>query len=557
MATRQDYLRRWEALKTERAGMMGEWADLSRVLQPRLGRFFVEDKNRNNMRRNTIRDSTATRAHRICAAGLMSGNTSPARPWFRTGVGDSEMSSKSNAVRVWLSDVDELMRRVFTKSNTYRALHTMYEELGAFGTGASLVVDDFDTVIHHHPMTVGEYAVAVNSRGVVDTIYRHFQMTARTMVQEFGKAALSTRLQQRLEDGKGLDDWVTVVHAIEPRADRDPSSKLAKDKKFASVYFEHAGEGGKFLRESGFDAFPALAPRWAVLGGDAYGTSPGMEAYGDIMQLQHEQLRKGQAIDYQTQPPLQVPMALRGSADLLPGGVNYVDMAGGANAIRSAFEVQLYLRNLLEDITDVRQRINSSFYADVFAMMLQDDRSGTTAREIAERHEEKLLMLGPVLERLDNELLAPLIDITFSRIVRAGMLPPPPPEMHGQDLKIEFVSVLAQAQRAVGVASVDRLLDTVGSIAAFKPDVIDKLDTDSIVDLYGDMLGVDPSLIVADERVAIIRQDRAKQQQQAQAAENAQKMAGAAKDASGIDPSNMQALSDNIRGLTGYGGASV
>ncbi len=282
-----------------------------------------------------------------------------------------------------------------------------------------------------------------------------------------------------------------------------------------------------------------------------------MEAIGDIKQLQHEQLRKAQGIDYLTEPPLQAPANSAGRVDRLPGGITYYDGVGD-NGIRTMFETKLDLSHLLADIQDVRQRIDSAFYADLFMMLAQDDRSGITAREVAERHEEKLLMLGPVLERLHDELLSPFIDWTFERIVAIpGMLPPIPKELEGQDLNIEFVSTLAQAQRAVGVGAVDRLLGTIGSVAAIKPDVVDKLNGDQLIDRYADMLGVDPTLIVGDEQVAIIRADRAKQQQQQQQAAMLPMAAKAAKDMSQTDTSGKNGMTDAINMFQGYTGAAA
>jgi len=188
-------------------------------------------------------------------------------------------------------------------------------------------------------------------------------------------------------------------------------------------------------------------------------------------------------------------------------------------------------------------------------MISQDNRATpATATEIAERHEEKLLMLGPVLERLHNEMLSPKIDLTFARIVEAGLLPPPPPELQGVELNVEFVSTLAQAQRAVGVQSIDRLLGTIGAVAQFKPDVLDKIDGDQIIDMYSDMLGVDPSIIVGDARVAIIRADRAEQQQQQQALQTAAAAAGPINQVSQAIKNGAQASApiDPMAAFTGY-----
>ena len=257
----------------------------------------------------------------------------------------------------------------------------------------------------------------------------------------------------------------------------------------------------KLLRESGYNDFPAVVPRWGISGGDIYGNSPGMEALGDIKQLQHEQLRKAQGIDYQTKPPLQVPSYMKNrDVDSLPGGVTFVD--GQQGKIETAFQVNLNLQHLLMDIQDVRMRINGAFYADLFLMLANATDTRMTATEVAERHEEKLLMLGPVLERLHNELLDPLIDITFNRMVENNLIPPAPPELQGMELNVEFVSMLAQAQRAIGTNSIDRYVNSMGLVAQMKPEVLDKFDADSWSDEYADMLGVDPSLIIPGQQVA-------------------------------------------------------
>ena len=549
---KQDQLyTRWGALRTERATWLAHWKEISDYLLPRSGRFFLQDHDKGWRRHNNIYDSTGTRALRVLGAGLMGGATSPARPWFRLATTDPDLM-RYQPVKLWLSNVQRGMLDIFSKSNTYRSLHMMYEELGAFGTGASILLPDYNNVIHHYPLTTGEYCIATDYRGNVNTIYREFQKTVHELVGEFGYKNCSHTVRNLYDRGT-LDSWVTLVHAIEPRADRDPLKKDAKNMAWRSCYFEVGGDPEKYLRESGYKDFPALAPRWAVTGGDIYGHSPGMEALGDIKQLQHEQLRKAQGIDYMTRPPLQAPTSMKNrEVEMMPGGVTYVDPAAANLGIRTAFEVRLDLNHLLADIQDVRQRVNSTFYTDLFLMLASAPTANMTATEVAERHEEKLLMLGPVLERLHNELLDPLIETTFTRMIEAGIVPPPPPELEGVDLGVEYVSMLAQAQRAVATNGIDRFVGNLGAVAQFKPDVLDKFDADQWADVYSDMLGVDPELIVADDKVAFIRQQRAQQiaaQQQAQAM---QQVASTAKDLSQANTQQPSALTNVMSMFSGY-----
>jgi len=512
---RERLQQRWSALKNERSTWDHHWREISDYLLPRSGRFFTKKVNDGGKRHNNIYDNTGTRSLRVLSAGMMAGMTSPARPWFRLATADQDMM-KSDGVKLWLNQVTRQMLNVFARSNTYRALHSMYEELGAFGTASSIVLPDFKNVIHHYPLTVGEYALATSPQGQVNTLYREFEMTVEQVVAEFGYKNCSQNTRHMYDRGN-YDHWITIIHTIEPRRERDIYKRDAKNMAFKSCYFEHAGDRNDMLRESGFESFPAVAPRWSVTGGDIYGLSPGMEALGDVKQLQHEQLRKAQGIDYQTKPPMQVPTSLKNQGvNTLPGGVTYVDVAAQNAGIRSAFEVNLNLGHLLEDIVDVRGRIQSSFYADLFLMLANNDLGRMTATEVAERHEEKLLMLGPVLERLHNELLDPMITMTFERMLAAGIVPPPPMELQGMEINVEFVSMLAQAQRAVGTNSVDRFVGNLGAIAGMKPDVLDKFDSDKWADIYSDMLGIDPELITADKQVAMVRQQRAQQEAQAQ-----------------------------------------
>ncbi|MDR3005208.1 MAG: phage head-tail adapter protein [Acidovorax sp.] len=544
-------LRRWTALKSERSSWDEHWSEISSNLLPRSGRFFVQDRNKGQRRYNNIYDNTGSRALRVLAAGMMSGMTSPARPWFRLATPDHDLM-KYAPVKLWLNEVSNLMHSIFQRSNTYRALHSMYEELGAFGTAASIVVPDFQNIIHHHPLTVGEYAIATNWKGEVTTLYREFQKTVHELVSEFGLDKCSTMVQSMHKNGN-LDAWVTVVHAIEPREDRDPSKKDAANMPWRSVYFELQGSQKTFLRESGYKRFPALVPRWAVSGGDIYGNCPGQEALGDIKQLQHEQLRKAQGIDYKTKPPLQVPTSAKNhDIDTLPGGISYVDAAAQGGGIRSAFEVNLDLSHLLADIQDVRQRIQGSFYADLFLMLANQQDTRMTATEVAERHEEKLLMLGPVLERLQNELLDPLIEMTFDQIMAAGIVPPPPEELQGHDINVELVSMLAQAQRAIGTNSIDRFVGNLGAVAQFKPEALDKFDADKWVDIYAESLGLDPQIIVPADQVQAIRQQRAQEQQAAQQAAMLNQGADTAQKLGSVDTSKQSALTDATAAFSGY-----
>ncbi|HSV48353.1 MAG TPA: portal protein [Ramlibacter sp.] len=560
---REKAQRRIAALELERSSWMSHWQDINRKLLPRTGAFFSNEANKGNRRNDGILDNTATRALYTLGAGMQSGLTSPARPWLKLETADPELM-ETKAVSSWLDKVTQRMLTVFARSNTYRSLHLMYEELGGYGTAGSVVLPDFQDVIRFYPMTIGEYAISTNDRGEVDTLARKFQMTVGQIVGRFVAKpdgamdwANASHTVKNLWDQHNVDAWVTVHQLMQPRKDRDTRKLDARNMPFESLTIEAGGNDDKLLKESGYRRFPALTPRWVVSGQDIYGSScPGMVALGDINQLQHEQLRKAQGIDYQTKPPLQVPITLKNTdSDFLPGGVTYVDQTGVQNAVRTAFDVNLNMEHLLADINDVRNRINGAFYSDLFLFLsnLEGMRGKMTAREVAEIHEEKLLMLGPVVENTENELLDPLADITFDACMEAGILPPPPPELEGQEFNFSFVGILSQAQRSVSMSGVDRIVGATASMAAAKgdPSVWDKIDTDQIIDKAAGYLGVDPEIIRGDDQVRAIREQRAQAQAAQEKAAMAQAAAATAKDLAGADMSGNNALTNVVQTFSG------
>jgi hypothetical protein len=505
---------RADALKSERSSWFGQWQDLSNFILPYNGRFFLSDRDKGFKRFNSIYDNSATRASRILMAGMMSGASSPSRPWFKLSLHDKDLM-RFHPVKEWLSDVTGLIANVLVQSNAYRVLPMLYGEMGVFGTAAAIMADDYKNVIHLHPFTIGEYCIETNWRGEVVTLYREFDKTVGAIVSEFGYQNCSHTIQGQYDKGE-LGGWFTLRHAIEPRTDRDHTKIDAINMPWRSTYWEVSSSNGQLLRESGYKSFPGVCPRWQVMGGDIYGNSPGMETLGDVKQLQMQQFRKSQAIDYQANPPLQVPSTFKNrELEIFPGGISFYEPNSQSDGIRTAFEVNLNLQTLLEDLQDIRGRINSTFFVDIF-LAITDQSKDMTAYEVAARKTEQMLMLGPVVERVTNELLTPLLETTFERMLTGGLLPPPPEELSGHNLNIEYISVLAQAQKAVAINSIGQFVSELGQVAAIKPDVLDKFDADQWADITADMLGIPPELLVTDKNLTLIRQQRAQQAQQAQ-----------------------------------------
>ncbi|HCT3282675.1 TPA: phage tail protein [Morganella morganii] len=516
-------------LKAERLSFEPHWRELSDFTRPRSTRFTASEVNRGDRRNSKIIDPAAVMAARTLSSGMMSGITSPARPWFRLATPDRDLMDYG-PVKLWLETVEQRMNEVFNRSNLYQSLPLMYEDLGTFATGAMAVVADPQRVIRTVPFPTGSFYIANGADLSVDTAVREFSMTVRQVITEFGMDAVSDTVKSQWNSGQ-YGQWVNVVHAVYPNLDRQTGKLEAKHKAYKSVYYEANSTDDKLLRESGYDEFPIMAPRWEVNGEDVYGSScPGMVALGSVKALQLLQRRKAQMIDKITNPPLQAPASIKSQRiSTIPGGINYLPMADVNNQIKPLFQIPANGTNgLLEDIQDTRQIIDHAYFVDLFRMMQTVNTRSMPVEAVAEMREEKLLMLGPVLQRLDSELLDKLINRTFSVMAENNLLPVPPDEMQGMQLKVEYISVMAQAQKAIGVSSIERFIGFTSGIGQFKPDALDKINVDETIDAYAASIGVPPSVVATNEQVAQIREQRAQQQAIAQQMQMAQAAVGGA-----------------------------
>lgn len=509
---------------------MTQWLEISEHITPSRGRFLIgKNRNESRSRWNRIVDSSAVRAANILAAGLMSGMTDPSSQWFALTTGTPNLD-EAQAVKVWLDQVQRIMEMAFTRTNTYQALHQGWRDVGTYGVMAMVIAEDDREVFHCYPLSVGEYAIGVDDRGVPDTLYRRFIMTAAQLVARFGRSKLSADVLRNFDAGQ-VDHEYKLIHAIEPRFDRQYGKRDSRNMPWRSVIIQIDSDGTKdgILEESGFNEFPYVVGRWGASASDVYSEeSPGMVALGDVRQLQHEQKQKGNSIDYIVNPPLIMPTAARDNEDdFEPGGRIYLDAPAQKDAVQSAWQVQMDINALRQDIAEVQQRINQAFSVDMFLMLSGQQMGKMTATEVAERHEEKLMMLGPVLSRLNNEVLKPLIERTFSILYRAGQLPPAPPELAGVELSIEYTSMLARSQRAIRANSLDQFLQRIGQVAQFDPNVLAKIDSFRIVDEYADYLSVAPSVVVPTEQAQQKIEAQQQAQQQAQQAEQMQQAADA------------------------------
>ena len=552
--SKKAFARRFADLVQDRQPWESAWKDIQKYIMPTRGCF---DNNKPGddvaIDHKIMIDGEPMEAALILASGMMSGLTSPAMPWFRLGVADPELN-EYQPVRAWSDQVCERMMGVFSRSNVYDALYNCYEEVGPFATAAMSLFEDYDNVVRAAWYTCGEYYLAPDEHGRVKTFARSFYMTAENMIGKFGRENVSNHVR-RMFDENHLYSLIRVCHLIEPNDGRDPQRKDNQNMPFRSVYWEEAGDEDEILLISGFEQFPVMAPRWGVRTmSDAYGRgAPGWRSLGDSKTLQAMNRDELKGLAKVIDPPMQAPVGSKGEIiNALPGGVSFYGETEQAR-IFPLYEAKPDINAIEFGIQNRQYKINRYFYTDLFKMLQQRSGPQMTAREVVERHEEKMMVLSPVLQRIETELLDPLIERTFQIMVKAGMVPEPPEELQGMELQVEYVSVLAQAQKMVGTANIEQFAAFAGSLVAVQPEIMDKIDLDEMVEEYGERVGVSAKIIRDEETVKKIRAERIKQQQQQQMMEQAGQMVQGAKILSETKTEEPNALTA-LLGSTGPGG---
>lgn len=489
----------WGEVMNERHEWEPEWRDLAKYILPRRYSWLTsssglgsgggaESRSRSNSDRargRYILDGTATRAARTCAAGMMNGITSPARPWVNLRIEGAD--ENDSEISTYLDEVRRVIMRIMAESNFYNALAVFYLDLVVFGTATCLIYEDDDEVIRCYNSPLGEFALVQDSSLRVSGMAREFEMTVKQVGDRWGVENLSpsSRIAYEAKNAQ-MYRKIWICHLLEPN---HADSGVARAFKFVETYWERGAADGKFLGKSGYYTKPLMAARWEVTGTDVYGTGPGHDALSDTIQLQHETKRKAQGIDKQVNPPLKADIALahRPIANT-PGGITFV-APGQSGGIDAAYTVNINLNDLKMDIMEVQARIRETFYNDLFKMISQLD-TVRSATEVDARQEEKLVLLGPVLERVENEALDVAIRRIYAIAERFGLLPERPEGLEPGMIEIEYVSILADAQRAVATIGIERFLSIVGNVVAIWPEVKELPDIEMLMREYARAMGI-------------------------------------------------------------------
>jgi len=489
-------------LMEKRSNWESHWQEVADYMLPRKAEI-TKQRAAGDKRNISIFDATPIHALELLAASLHGMLTSSANRWFSLRFKETELNDSDEA-KEWLEDATQRMYDAIAKSNFQQEIFECYHDLIAFGTACLMIEEDDEDVLNFSARHIKEIYIQENKKGYVDTIYRKFKMPAQAVLDKFGIENVSKEVLNSAK--KNPFDELTIIHVVRPRLEFDPKKKDKKNMPFQSIYYEEST--GHIIMIGGFKENPYVIPRYLKASTEIYGRSPGMNALPDVKVLNKMVENSLKAAAKQIDPPLLIPDdGMLAPIRMAPGSINYY-RAGSRDRIEP-LNINANTSITLNSENQRREAILKMFHVD--QLVITENRN-MTATEVLQRQEEKMRILGPVLGRLQSELLSPMIIRIFNIMLRNNLFQMAPAILRSQELNIEYVSPIALAQKSSELQSIMRGLELFGSMAQAMP-VMDYIDENGLIKQLINILGLPAKMIKSDAEVQQIREERAQQQQ--------------------------------------------
>tara|TARA_R110000787_G_scaffold91459_2_gene192784 strand:+ start:7064 stop:8686 length:1623 start_codon:yes stop_codon:yes gene_type:complete len=532
-----EIFKRFEVLQRMRGTWESHWEEIASRVLPRSAEF-VGTRTAGDKRTEKLFDATAALALERFAAAVESLLTPRGARWHTTRSSNTELN-KDPEVKAWFEQANAAMflHRYSPKANFASQMHESYLSLGAFGT-AGLFVDEAPVRgLNYRGIHLADLFIADNEHGMIDTVFRRFEVSARQALRMFEDGDLSLDLRKLANDRP--DEKVKLLHVVMPRTDRDPERSDRKNQPWFSGYYEIQTKN--MIEEGGFTTNPYIVSRYNVGPREIFGRSPAMTILPDIKMLNEMSktvIRAGQKV---VDPPLLIAdEGVIYPVNTNPGKATFARLDG-----RNQPPIQpLYTGARVDigfDMMEQRRKIiNEAFLVNLFAILIESPRM--TATEVLQRAQEKGALLAPTIGRQQTELLGPLIEREFDILMRQGLIPPIPGVLvEAQDeYEIEYVSPLTRAMKAEEGIGILRTLEMVQPIAAVDPGVMDNFDMDKITKILADTNGAPQSILRDEAAVGQIRQQRDQAAQMQSMVDNAGPAADAAQKVQEISQSIQQ-----------------
>lgn len=528
---------RFERVANLRAQFETNWQAISDHITGRR-QFITEDEIPGRIRHEEIYDNTGLVAGTLLASGLHTLLTNTATTWFRMKP-EQERLLDDPDVGFWFEDAERVMYSAFNRPEArfMSQMHEMYSDLVHYGTSAMWVLDKPGEGVGFAARPLNETFITQDSEGVIDTYFRKLKMTNRQAVDLLGDRAVKAK--EQIAKGNG-EETMDYLHWIRRREDPDPSQAGSRGMPWASTYMTLSD--GDILSEGGFRELPYLVARWSTDAGEVYGRGPGYQALPAQRMLNQMKRTVIEAGQLAVRPPAFVNNdGVLTQLRLSPGGVTYVGPDDGSGRPPITFMDTRSRPDIGNELIERERVAVRAAYHFELLQLLQDPRM--TATQVIELASKMSRLLSPILGRMQSEVLEPMIERVFAILLRQGRFLPPPPLLAGQEIKVEYISPIARAQREGDASAIVDTFTVAANLSSVDQGVMDNLNGDAAIREIALAKGVPLSVLRSPQEITEIRNERNAQiaqqeqlQQAQQAAEVAQTAVGA-----GIDLGNAQA----------------
>ena len=521
-------LARFKSMKAARATADSLWQEIAEMVHPRRA-DFTGARAFGGKRTERIFDGTPVLAMRQLAATIDGMIKPKTTDWFTIKSEDETLNADTDA-KLWLEAVEKRMRAaIYAPAARFQQRSGEVDrDLIAFGNGVLLIEQNQrgdGLVFRACPLR--DCYFAENADGDIDTVFRSLRLSAHAAVRMFGRGKVGRDVREAAEEGgDNAERPFEFLHAVMPRAVRDPSRRDNGNLPFASLVIEVAT--GEAVGTSGYHEFPYAVPRWETATDSVYAGGPAELALPDIKTLNAQNRTNLKTGQMQADPPILIPNKGVKATRLIPGRATVYDADLFGPTSQSPVRPVLTGANLPVSLGMENQRRDM-----VWAMFLRNvlnlpmDAPQMTATEVLQRKEEFLRVIGPTFGRLETDYVAPIVERAFGIMMRAGMLPPPPAVLAGRGVRFVYASPVAKAQKAIDLAAAARTVEAIAPFAANDPSVLDNFDVDRIARDSAEGFGMPQHWLRPADEVSAIRQARQQAADAAQAVDDAQKIAAA------------------------------
>lgn len=540
----QGLISQFEGLQGSRSNWDTMWQQVHDLVWPFSG-DFTREQTPGERRTHQIYDTTNAQAIETFGAVLESLLTPRNQRFHSLKPSDSDLM-KEKRVAVYF---DDLNTRLFQlrgrpRAGFYDQAFESFKSLGAYGNQCFNAVPSKDrrgiSYCHRH---VGAVWIELDDRGIIDTIFFRWKMSAKASLQQWGERApeIAKRLMEK-EPYKLLP----YLHVVKPRKEVNPNVLGPESMLFESweisledrsvIPWENPFNGQR-SDAGGFNTNPYIYSRFSVNPSEKHGRGPSMFVLGDNETLQRMS-RSGLLYgEHAVAPPL-----LSQNMDLLSDGSSDLDLRSEAvnpgwldamgrprvQPLQNGYNFQI------NEAMMERQRssINQAHFITLFQILVQSPEM--TATEALIRAQEKGQLIAPMVGRQQGEFLGPLIERELSIMADLDLMPEMPEELIEAEgeYEIEYSSSATRIQREEEVQSIRATFVDMAGIAEVDPTAVEVLDAPGSVRFIAEARGVPQHLIRSDREFKEIVSAQAQRAEQQEAIANAQPLAAAAKDLS-------------------------